>query len=281
MPLIRTLGNGKSSILKDEAFCELLGGALPPDAKLFTELFEQFNDSIKRADARITMNALNNVHGDWYEWLLAISAWNYYCETEEAHLAVLMPNVARFDVSKLYVQRLYDLVTDLKQKVLSSSSVQLITSNPDFVIIDNRLARNLIADPEPIGNINTDILSALGGKYGTFIDKCEFDDIVGYVSVKTSLRPDRRLQIPHEGSLMKALYAHLQTREWITRPRGLRYYAISAEISEPDKQALKTIATHSITTVFSLPQAAVDEVYKVNSLVEAKEAFRIILTTQG
>ncbi|WP_373695840.1 Cfr10I/Bse634I family restriction endonuclease [Brunnivagina elsteri] len=37
--------------------------------------------------------------------------------------------------------------------------------------------------------------------------KCNLKDIIGYASIKTSLRPDRRLQIPHEGSLMKAIYA--------------------------------------------------------------------------
>jgi len=53
---------------------------------------------------------------------------------------------------------------------------------------------------------------------------------------------------------MKAIYTHLQTREWIINLKGLKYYAFSTKIS--DKNALKTVATHSITTVSSLPQAA-------------------------
>jgi hypothetical protein len=95
------------------------------------------------------------------------------------------------------------------------------------------------------------------------------------MSVKTSFRPDRRLQIPHEGSLMKALYAHLVTREWELTPRGLKYYAVACSVGEPDRRALKTVATHSITTVTNLPQAAVDEVFCVNN----KEELRNLLDT--
>ena len=68
---------------------------------------------------------------------------------------------------------------------------------------------------------------------------------------------------------MKALYVHLQTRQWILKPNGLKYYAMATVVGPKDRDALKTVATHSITTVHSLPQAAVDEVYEVNSLKQA------------
>ena len=77
---------------------------------------------------------------------------------------------------------------------------------------------------------------------------------------------------------MKALYAHLQTREWITAPKGLKYFAIATKVTNPDRNSLKTVATHSLTTVFSLPQAAVDEVFEVNTLQQANHAFSAILS---
>ena len=113
--------------------------------------------------------------------------------------------------------------------------------------------------------------------YRLFEDQCELDDIKGYISVKFSLRSDRRLQMAHEGSLMKAFYTHIQTREWIINPQGIKYFAISTEIGPAGRDALKTVATHSITTVHSIPQAAVDEVFEVNTLKEANIAFRQIL----
>lgn len=77
---------------------------------------------------------------------------------------------------------------------------------------------------------------------------------------------------------MKAIYTHLQTREWIISPKGLKYFAIATVVGTPDRAALKTVATHSITTVHSIPQAAVDEVFEVNSLEQTQTAFAQILT---
>ena len=76
---------------------------------------------------------------------------------------------------------------------------------------------------------------------------------------------------------MKAIYTHMQTREWILNPKGLKYYAISTKVGSSDRNALKTVATHSITTVQSIPQAAVDEVFEINSLQQAEAVFAQIL----
>ncbi len=278
MPYIRVLDGGRSQVIKDLAFCTLLEGRLPASAKQFSTLFNEFDEAVRNEDGRITREAMSNVHGDWYEWLLAISAWNHFVSNEKSHLAILLPNIMQFDVTTLYERKLKELIIDLKEKVALVSNVQLITSNPDFVIINGDLAREILGQFSEIEEITPENLTKLERTYQLFIDKCDFEQIEGYISVKTSLRPDRRLQISHEGSLMKALYAHLQTREWITSPKGLKYYAVATRITESDRNALKTVATHSLTTVFSLPQAAVDEVYEVNTLEQATLAFSSILS---
>src|SRR5262249_37999320 len=86
-----------------------------------------------------------------------------------------------------------------------------------------------------------------------------------YASVKASLRPDRRLQMPHEGSLMKALYMHLQTRLWMLSPARLKYYGIATAVTDADRQALRTVSTPSIVSVQIIPEPAVDDVYEVDS----------------
>jgi len=278
MPYIRLLNTGKSQVIKDVAFCTLLEGQLPSAQKPFSSLFTAFDAEVKKIDKRITTGAMSNVHGDWYEWLLAISAWNHFCNNPNSHLAILLPNITQFDVSTLYEQRLSSLIVDLKNKVSEVSGVQLITSNPDFVIINRELAQEILKGVAEIKELTPEILSFLRSVYQNFISKCTFEQIEGFISVKTSLRPDRRLQISHEGSLLKALYAHLQTREWITSPKGLKYFALATKISKADRNALKTVATHSLTTVFSLPQAAVDEVFEVNTLQQADLAFSSILS---
>src|SRR5690606_1570365 len=103
------------------------------------------------------------------------------------------------------------------------------------------------------------------------------DDIRGYFSVKTTFRPDRRLQIPHEGSLMKAIHVHLQTRSWINDPKALKYYAAATKVNNSDREALKTVATHSITNVSSKPQAAVDDVFVIDSVEQLHDSREVIL----
>jgi hypothetical protein len=239
----------------------LLKGKLPSKNKPIDELISDFDKEVLKVDKTVTKDALNNVHGDWYEWLLAISAWNYCAENKKASLALLTPNISQFDIARLYNDKLYNLIQDLRDKDLKSSSVQLISSNPDFVIIDRKVVNAAIKKIESISKIDQDAILLIEDSFREFSGKCDFDDIHGYVSVKSSFRPDRRLQIPHEGSLMKAIYTHLQTREWIINPKGLKYYAIATKVGNPDRAALKTVATHSITTVHSVPQAAVDNEY--------------------
>lgn len=268
---------GKPKITTNLAFCALLEGKLPSEHIEFNTLFKKFDEKVQEENSAVKPSALGRSHGDWYEWLLAICAWNHFASDQNSHLAILLPNVAQFDVSTLYEKRLNDLIIDLKKKV-SESKVQLITSNPDFVIINGDLAKSKLGQISIIDDISVDNLITLEKIYLKFIGSCSFEHIEGYISVKTSLRGDRRFQPAHEGSLMKALYTHLQTREWIITPKGLKYYAITTEMSEADKNALKTVATHSLTTVFSLPQAAVDEAYVVNTLQQARLAFSEILS---
>lgn len=265
MPYIRNLDNGGYQIMKDEAFYHLLNGSLPEPTKSLSVLFTELDTAIREREPSITTGALSNVHGDWYEWLLAITAWNHFCANSNSHLAVLMPNISQFDVARLYEPMLNATIEDLRTKVQESSSVRLITSNPDFVIINGDLARQLLPEINAHQNFDTNSIRFLENLYTHFIGRCDFYQVVGYASVKASLRPDRRLQISHEGSLMKAIYTHLQTRQWILNPPGLKYYAISTRITDPDRTALRTVATHSITIVSSIPQAAVDEVFEVNS----------------
>ncbi|AYL98050.1 Cfr10I/Bse634I family restriction endonuclease [Mucilaginibacter celer] len=277
MTYIRILKDGKSQVIKDLAFSSLLNNTLPDQDKSIRELISEFDKAIQLTDPSVTKDALNNVHGDWYEWLLAIAAWNYCVDNEHANLVLLTPNISQFTIAKLYNEKLYGLILDLRQKVLLSSSVQLISSNPDFVIIDRSLVNKIIPNLTKITTIDQNEIIKIDQAHRAFEGECDFDDIIGYISVKTSFRPDRRLQISHEGSLMKAIYTHLQTREWILNPKGIKYYAMATKVGLPDRLSLKTVATHSITSVQSIPQAAVDDVFEVDTMRQAQIVFERIL----
>src|SRR5262249_40959588 len=148
---------------------------------------------------------------------------------------------------------------------------------PDFVIIDCSGVKLAASFNEAIVKIIEATLDQIDTAYSKFVNQCKFEQIVGYMSVKRSLAPDRRLQIAHEGSLMKALYTHLQTRQWILNPPGIVYYGIAAKVGKADLRALKTVATASIVTVQSKPLRAVDALLAIDSIAQADEAFVKIL----
>lgn len=277
MAIVTYDATGKPQIKRVEAFCEVRKGQIPNINETFRGILDALDNAVKTACPDVKQGALSNCHGDWYEWMIACVAWNFRLTNNKKPLALLLPNVSRFDVASLYVSELHDHISDLRKKVSDTAGVQLITSNPDFVVInpeDLHLGDSLNT---PITEFTESTIAKLQESYKDFQGKCLFNNIIAYLSVKASFRPDRRLQIPHEGSLMKATYIHLQTREWIINPRGLKYYAAASKVGKADRDALKTVATHSITNVQSLPQAAVDEVFEINTLEQAHAAFAEIL----
>lgn len=277
MALIGKDKDGKDKINSKESICELLKYTLPSSTQTIDQLFKAFDTEIKKISPKMHQNSFNRVHGDWYEWLLAIYMWNYRIDHPNSYMALNLPKISQFDCANLYNEELRDTIVDLRHKVLTHANVELITSNPDFVIIDTSKIK---LDPlfnMKITTISPTILTMIDNAYSTIINQCGFNDIVGYLASKTSFRSDRRLQIPHEGSLMKALYVHLQTRNWIINPNGLKYYAFATKVSEADKRALNTVATHSLTSVHSLPEKAVDAVYEINTIHDELKALSEIL----
>lgn len=276
MALVYENNRGSYSVDKVGAFSQVLHNGIPRDMS-FNDIVAHIGDEVK-AEYDVTQGALNNCNGDWYEWLIAIKAWNKRVQSDKEQLAaLLLPKVSSYNVADLYVDEISDLIADLISKVSNSTDVELITSNPDFVLIDPSHIDLPHWFHEPIDLITEDVVGRLESAYKCFHDQCELNHLRGYISVKKSMRPDRRLQIPHEGSLMKAIYTHIQTREWIMEPQGIRYYAASADLTGADRAALKTVATHSITTVHKLPQAAVDDAFIINEPDEVDAALEAML----
>ena len=230
-------------------------------------------------------NALNNVTGTWYEWLIALSAWNFYASNPtDNYIAIKLPNANSTNLFTLYKPDIYQYITTLSAQLSASRPpVSLITSNPDFIIID--LNKLIAEDPTNTAfnqfktsmSFSSSTLSTLENSYSHLIGKCGFDSIIGFLGAKLSLRADRRLQPSHEGSLMKALHLHVQTRLWQLNISRIKYFACAIDIGPADFDGLMTVATHSLNIVTTAPERAVDEAFKVNSPAEADSMFRTIL----
>jgi Cfr10I/Bse634I restriction endonuclease len=70
-------------------------------------------------------------------------------------------------------------------------------STPDFVLIK----RNILDSIPKYSDIN--FFNQLKDLYKQIINKCEPSDIISFISLKTSNRPDRRYQILYEANITK------------------------------------------------------------------------------
>lgn len=267
--------DGGRSINSKATFIDALAGHAVLSLDTFKTFFDTAEKLVKGENPATSGGAISNVRGNWYEWLIAIGSIEFRSKNPDANHLVPLPNISQYDCSKLYVQDTYKFICDLRQKVKDNSDASLITSNPDFVIVDAEFKFDW-PDISP-NNRDMEALEAVDQMYLELEHKCSLDQIIGYVAVKSSLRPDRRLQIAHEGSLMKALYRHVQTREWLIDAQGIKYFAVTSAATPADKNALKTIATHSIVDVSSKPEAAVDDLHCVFSGPELNTALEDML----
>ena len=277
MKRIVKFAEGKPQIDKLAAFIQGVKNiSFERDQEL--EIFMQSMDDLVREEApSIAQGALNNGHGDWFEWCIGIIALRLSQSLKEFVL-VPLPNVRKYNVFNLYEPRIANVVNDLRDKVEKDHGVNFVTSNPDFAII----RYSQIRQPLPLDASIEDQVKFLNTWHLDFDGTCGFDDIRGFLSVKNSLRPDRRLQIAHEGSLMKAIYVHIQTRLWLSKAVGYKYYAMSgSSVSTADHAAMSTIATHSITTVQSTPKPAVDGLFEGTSFVKIRTSVESIFNSVG
>ena len=279
MTIINYLSNGKPSVNSKAAFCDVFNQLGLSQNYNLTTYLNKLDSLVYSFDKSVTSQALSNCHGDWYEWLLNLVAWQVIATNKTNYVLVSLPNVTSFSIFDLYEPQVLDMVSKLKEKA-NQQGVQLITSNPDFVLIKKDVFFDL-----DYFNFDTALdqhqIIKMDSAYTNYIGKCSLHDVIGYLSVKHSLRPDRRLQIAHEGSLMKAIYSNLCNTTYsnnsnFTYP-SLKYYAATSGATEADLNGLKTIATHSLANPNAPMVTAVDKVFICSTVQEAASVFSIIL----
>lgn len=265
---------GQQSINSSVVFCDCLKSQNPLDFLSFKDFLNECEQLVKR-EFSPSDGALANVRGNWYEWLISVGYFWYQRKylNGDKFVFIPIPNISGLDLYSLYEDEIYKFICDLRGKT-EKVGVSLISSNPDFVLIEKELHGEI----PNLQNFDKDQLVKVEEFYKNYIGKCDFSEIIAFASVKTSLRPDRRLQLSHEGALTKAFYQHLKTRLWLTNVPGLQYFACSMQVGQKDINALKTVATHSILSVDSIPEPAVDLLLAVSNGKELKSFFDTIFT---
>nr|1KNV_A Chain A, Bse634I restriction endonuclease [Geobacillus stearothermophilus]1KNV_B Chain B, Bse634I restriction endonuclease [Geobacillus stearothermophilus] len=213
-----------------------------------------------------TSGAFSNTRGTWFEVMIAIQSWNYRVKRElNDYLIIKMPNVKTFDFRKIFDNETREKLHQLEKSLLThKQQVRLITSNPDLLIIRQK---DLIKSEYnlPINKLTHENIDVALTLFKDIEGKCKWDSLVAGVGLKTSLRPDRRLQLVHEGNILKSLFAHLKMRYWNPKAEFKYYGASSEPVSKADDDALQTAATHTIVNVNSTPERAVDDIFSLTS----------------
>ncbi len=235
-------------------FCNAYNSGIQTNLN-FEQFLERCGAIARLIEPAVSGAALANARGAWYAWLIAIESIRFNQSNPLSSFLVKLPNVSNFDSISLYGEEISKLVFDFREKLSFAGDVNLTTSNPDYVIISRELG---FALPNIVGVITPLNLEQIDNFYRNFVGRCNLDQIVGYLGAKSSVRPDRRIQLLHEGSLTKAIYTHLQTRLWLINPKGIKYYAVSMSFGSADIAGLKSVATHSIASSAMKPEPAID-----------------------
>ena len=270
----------KSTLHRDHCFIGAFSAGLPPENVSIADIMQAMEIAINKACAelgfpKVNPNAFNNARGTWFEYLIAISLWNLRIDFPKTYtsLIVKLPNVSTMKFIDLFEPKTHNMLNDLERS-LGGQGVNLVTSNPDLLCVTDLEGLNVEKECLiKFENCTQDCLNTISTAYNLILGKCKYNSIKFGIALKSSTRPDRRLQIPHEGSILKAINAHLQTRFW-DPSHDVRYYAATASpITEADIKAFKTAATHSITDVNVRPMAAVDKPFYLATLADTKAMF--------
>lgn len=269
----------KTRIKPSIALAEVYGDNLPTGTiKENLDKLEMHTKNAALAQNMMVPNsqAFSNTRGFWFEVFIAVHAWNYRIRHNlDDVLIVKMPNVSSFDFRRIFEEKTDRMLKQLEISLLKNN-VRLITSNPDLLIVEQE---DLILDEHniPISCLGTQSIMDAVNLYKVLENKCRWNSLKAGIGVKTSLRPDRRLQLVHEGNILKSLFAHLKMRHW-NREESFEYYGASSEIiSGADDDALQTAATHTIVNVDSLPERAVDGLYSLLTFDDIEKMLDTIL----
>lgn len=301
-------GKNKASVPAKKMLDLLFGEVLPNPGCSFQDILDALDkgavELIKKYNAaecgkvaseqRICeepeQGSFNKCHGDWTEYICDVFTWNVLSELnngkrddEECFVYVKLPNrnggktkESKNVWTRLLAQGPQQLIENRRERLKTTENdheVKLESSNPDAVIL--RIAPNLLPkelDPrEGMTNIGIDNQKRLSSAFG----KCKgliksSDQLVAFLSYKTSTRADRRYQWIVEGNSVKGLIAtafdDFQNPYKLGRLMRNKYFAfdLKGEYAKRNHEVLDGLIMFS--SLFN--ESAIGRVFAIDGLYE-------------
>ena len=281
VPCVNKETGGSARITRPTVFDCVYRGLVPEGS--VPEILNDLEKQVRAAaDARYgpgtgqtLSGGINNVRGEWLEYILKLIFWNEAIEFDQGKTAIVkLPNASQLRFHDLYEDRARGYLEELFTS-LRSQDIEMTMSNPDFVCITN-LADDLGLPTETM-SVGESSMSTLDTAYQKLSGHCSADSIPFAVTVKTSIRSDRRYQIVHEANVVKSLVAHLAGRFWRQDLYTAFYAMISSNVSPSDRNALSNPATHTLVQVNWTPVPLVDDTYQIETVEGVKTVVRDLL----
>ncbi len=248
-------------------------------------------------------NSFSNCNGRWAEYVFAAAAWNKLVEinlvnqqaqTDITYIFVKLPDYK--DPSTKWTNILCNNLKneistfdrDSSDPVVRAAGHRLFTlyaSNPDAVILKytstELTSLNLSLPP-------TSGLSDLSLDNQTKLDRIFREiagtvtpskNIVAFLSMKNSLRPDRRYQFVREGDNIKAHLMYLKNRrsDTITSFTN-KYYAVSLkQPSDADKTITDIASTACVATGLVDPIWSVDKLFACITISDCIDLVQMVI----
>lgn len=221
---------------------------------------------------------IQKVRGDWLEYILGVIFWNTAAASEFEDTAILrLPNATQLRFHDLYEPQAKGYLNELHDSLIKHG-IYLIMSNPDFICvtgIQKSVAKKL-STPLTMGEAS---VLTMEMAYQKIKERCNADSIPFALTVKSSIRPDRRYQIVHEANTVKALVAHLAGRFWKRNMYTAFYAMVASHVSNADRKVLRNPATHTLVHVSWIPAPVVDKVFEIDSAEEVASVISDLLNT--
>ncbi len=166
---------------------------------------------VQTSTEAITQGSLNNCRGTWYELVFIMEAHRSILQSTENLYLVKMGSETSIKFWEIYPKesrQKYDLLIDIFKK--REEPIFIRCSTPDFVVISRDIIRgssssNILQNPSPP-------LKEINELYKLIKNKCLPHQVKGFISLKTSNRPDRRYQILLEANVTKFASGHIHDR---------------------------------------------------------------------
>lgn len=268
-------------------------------------------------------SAFNNCNGKWTEYAYAAFAWNSLANinrtnranaqnrSHDVYIYIKLPNrnSENNDWTQLLLPNITQALSNYPQtqsaKITSPTNsnygrrFELISSNPDAVILkyDSSVIQTLWQNTgitsfdlySDISNLNTDTTTQLDSLFNYFRNTVlPSSNLQCFLSIKNSIRPDRRYQWVHEGDHIKTILqwiqvysamgmAPLDTALTYDDLNG-KFFAVSlSHVSIADTEALNTGLVGSIVSPMLGPVWAVDKLISCTDFSQIDSKIHLML----